>query len=193
MHGKRGRQPHFPGKGQCAHSYRGRGGRRLTFGAVGSVVRRLFKSRAESDSTGEATASSLQGSTESETAVSTPDRPKAVAERVQPNDAQVREWKGSWVKGAESRWSGTSLLANPHKAGSSRAAAWRAGWHWADRQPDRRQPDVVRFAHAHRRRTDRSSHLVRRAQAGAVGLSVLTIAGWLWQIRRQRMRRGPEE
>ena len=106
--------------------------------------------------------------------------------RPEPPDVHVQQWKGAWVSGAESRWGGASVLANPHNAGSTRAAAWRAGWHWADRQPDRRQPDNVRFAHGHRRRTDRSSHLVRRTQAGAVGLSMLTIAGWLWRIRRQR-------
>ena len=110
--------------------------------------------------------------------------------RPEPPDVHVQQWKGAWVSGAESRWTGASALANPHQAGTTRAAAWRAGWHWADRQPDRRQPDNVRFAHAHRRRTDRTSPLVRRAQAGAVGLSMLTIAGWLWQIRRQRRAAG---
>jgi hypothetical protein len=113
-------------------------------------------------------------------------RPTAGTGRIEPPDVHVQQWKGAWVSGAEGRWAGASVLANPHKAGSTRAAAWRAGWHWADRQPDRRQPNNVRFAHGHRRRTDRSSPLVRRTQAGAVGLSMLTIAGWLWQIRRQR-------
>jgi hypothetical protein len=47
----------------------------------------------------------------------------------------------------------------------------------------------VRFAHPHRRRADRSSRLVRSAQAGAVGLSMVSIAVWLWQIRRQRTRK----
>jgi hypothetical protein len=84
------------------------------------------------------------------------------------------------------------LLLNPHEPGSSRAAAWRAGWHWAEDQPDRRHPDLVRFAHPHRRRADRSSRLVRSAQAGAVGLSMLTIAAWLWQIRRHKPRSGDD-
>ena len=115
--------------------------------------------------------------------------------RPEPPDVHVQQWKAAWVSGAESRWTGASALANPHQAGTTRAAAWRAGWHWADLQPDRRQPDNVRFAHAHRRRTNRASPLrpsplVRRAQAGAVGLSMLTIAGWLWQIRRQRRAAG---
>jgi hypothetical protein len=109
-------------------------------------------------------------------------------DRARPDDAQVREWKRRWVSGAEARWAGTSLLLNPHEPGSSRAAAWRAGWHWAEDQPDRRHPDLVRFAHPHRRRADRSSRLVRGAQAGAVGLSMLTIAAWLWQIRRHKPR-----
>ena len=157
-----------------------------------SFVRRWIKPAVGAAPAQEET-SAPEESTIAETAAAAPVPPRAPAGKVQPNDAQVREWKGSWVRGAESRWSGASLLANPHKPGSSRAAAWRAGWHWADRQPDRRQPDVVRFAHAHRRRTDKSSHLVRRAQAGAVGLSVLTIAGWLWQIRRQKTRRRQED
>src|SRR4051794_32318475 len=105
-----------------------------------------------------------------------------------PDDAQVREWKAHWVKGAESKWAGTALIANPHKPGSSRAAAWRAGWHWAELQPDRRQTNVVLLAHDYRRRTDTSARLVRSAQAGAVGLSMLTIAGWLWRTRRHRSR-----
>lgn len=164
------------------------------FAAFGSLVRRLMKSTVEPASNAEAAPVSLQGSTGTEPAASAgPAQPGTTTEVVHPSDAQVREWKGSWVGGAESRWSGTSLLANPHKAGSSRAAAWRAGWHWADRQPDRRESTSVRFAHAHRRRTDRSSLLVRRTQAGAVGLSVLTIAGWLWQIRRQKARGRREE
>jgi hypothetical protein len=118
---------------------------------------------------------------------------RATAEHTQPDDAQVRVWKRTWVTGAESQWAGTSLKANPHKSDSQRAAAWRAGWHWAESQPDRREPDQVRFAHGHRRSTDRSALLVRRAQAGAVGLSILTVAGWLWQIRRQRTRGQREE
>ena len=165
----------------------------LMFDALGALVRRLMKSTVEPASTAEPTSVPLSGSTDTEAALSQPARPGTAAEVVQPSDAQVREWKGSWVSGAESRWSGASLLANPHKAASSRAAAWRAGWHWADRQPDRRESTSVRFAHAHRRRADRTSLLVRRTQAGAVGLSVLTIAGWLWQIRRQKARGRPEE
>jgi hypothetical protein len=111
-------------------------------------------------------------------------------DRAGPDDAQVREWKAAWLTGAESCWAGRSLLANPHKPPSHRAAAWRAGWHWAELQPDRRQPAMVRFAHPYRRRTDRPSRLVRSAQAGAVGLSVLTIAGWVWHMQRQRTRSG---
>lgn len=108
--------------------------------------------------------------------------------QARPND-QVRAWKAAWVSGAESRWAAQPLLTNPHTAGSSRAAAWRAGWHWAERQPDRREPSAVRFAHQYRRSTDQSFPRVRRTQAAAVGLSALTIAGWLWHIRRQRNRR----
>jgi hypothetical protein len=153
------------------------------YGAFLSSVQRLLKiqidpapQESERSATGEPAAA----------AGSVPSR--VTAERAQPDDAHVREWKRTWVSGAESRWGGKPLPANPHKPGSSRAAAWRAGWHWADSQPDRRQPRAVRLAHQYRRRTDSPSRLVRSAQAGALGLSVLTIAGWLWQTRRQRGR-----
>jgi hypothetical protein len=101
-------------------------------------------------------------------------------------DAHVREWKEAWVKGAEARWAGTSFHANRYPSRSARAAAWSAGWRWADRQPDRRHAPVARFAHPLRRRTDTTSRLMRSAQAGAVGLSMLTVLGWLWQMRRRR-------
>jgi hypothetical protein len=152
-----------------------------------SSVRRVLKIQADTAATPERTP---VGSTVRENVPpAAPVLQRLPGSRIRPDDAQVREWKGTWVRGAESRWAGTSVLANPHKPGSPRAAAWRAGWHWADRQPDRRQPRLVRFAHPQRRRTDQSSRLVRSAQAGAVGVSMLTIAGWLWQMRRKRARR----
>ena len=87
-------------------------------------------------------ASDTAQSAVNETAPVTPSPPhrplhRAPAEHAQPDDAQVRLWKRTWVSGAESQWAGISLLANPHKDDSSRAAAWRAGWHWAESQPDR--------------------------------------------------------
>ena len=163
----------------------GRSARHI-YDVLDASVRRLLKledhnggihSRAGSARTGGMTAASSEHPLRS-----------SLRYRSQPDEARVREWKRTWVSGAESRWAGRSLLANPHKPGSSRATAWRAGWHWADGQPDRRRPGQVRFAHPHRRSTDASSRLVRRAQAGAVGVSMLTIAGWLWHIRRQRPR-----
>lgn len=165
-----------------------RSARRL-YRIVGSSVSRLLGSPADTVANSERSADHERPAP-GETVTHGGPVQRAPGGRTRPDDAQVREWKGSWVSGAEGRWAGTSLLANPYKPGSSRAAAWRAGWHWADLQPDRRQPRPVRFAHPLRRRTDSSSRLVRSAQAGAVGLSVLTIAGWLWQMRRQRARRG---
>jgi hypothetical protein len=150
-----------------------------------SLARRLVRITGNGSTTETAELAEAQSSASAAPVVRTPG-----TSRPEPPDVHVQQWKGAWVSGAESRWAGASVLANPHKGGTTRAAAWRAGWHWADRQPDRRQPDNVRFAHAHRRRTDRASPLVRRAQAGAVGLSMLTIAGWLWQIRRQRRAAG---
>lgn len=106
--------------------------------------------------------------------------------RLNGKDTLVREWKQAWNKGAQARWSGKPFT-NPHPAGSPRAAAWTAGWQWAERQPDRRQPTVVRFAHPLRRNTDTTARLARTAQAGAVGLSVVTLVGWMWQMRRRRV------
>jgi hypothetical protein len=106
------------------------------------------------------------------------------AEETDPQ-VQLRQWKESWITGAQAKWAGTSAVRNPHQAGSRRAAAWEAGWRWAEQHPDRRHNSVARFAHPHRRSTDNSGHLVRRATAGAAGLSALTLAGWLWQMRRR--------
>jgi hypothetical protein len=164
-----------------------RSARRL-YRILGSSVQRLLTTRPVAGAIPGRT-SDASGSGEPATGVK-PVPQKQSGDRARPDDAQVREWKRTWVTGAESRWAGTSLLLNPYEPGSFRAAAWRAGWHWAEDQPDRRHPDVVRFAHAHRRRTDRSSRLVRSAQAGAVGLSMLTIAAWVWQIRRHKPRSG---
>lgn len=164
------------------------------FRAFESFARRLLEIRAETSAAVKGTP--VDGEPAAGPAAAAPAGPvlhTAAPDRSQPDDVHVQQWKGTWVRGAESRWAGASVLTNPHKSGSTRAAAWRAGWHWADRQPDRRQSGSVRFAHAHRRRADRSSPLVRGAQAGAVGLSMLTIAGWLWQIRRQRRARRAED
>lgn len=107
-------------------------------------------------------------------------------ERASSKDAIVREWKQAWTQGAHARWSGDAPT-NPHQSGSAREAAWSAGWHWAERQRDRRHPEVVRFAHPLRRNTDTTGRLIRTAQAGAVGLSVVTLIGWVWQMRRRKV------
>ena len=102
------------------------------------------------------------------------------------DDAHVMRWKREWASGAEARWAGKPPGDNPHDAGSPFAMAWRAGWRWADQQPNRREPSVVRFAVPQRRASDRVSPLRRSAQAGAVGLSALALASWLWQMRRRK-------
>lgn len=101
------------------------------------------------------------------------------------DDAFVIRWKRVWASGANARWAGVPESRNPHEAGSAFASAWKAGWLWGDRQPDRREPSVVRFAVPLRRATDSVSPLRRSARAGAVGLSVIAVAGWLWQTRRR--------
>jgi hypothetical protein len=93
-------------------------------------------------------------------------------------------WRDAWMKGAHARWRGIPSLENPHPVGARQAAAWDAGWRWAGCQPDRRRSDVVRFAHPHRRNADHREPLMRRSTAAAAGLSALTLAGWLWRMRR---------
>jgi hypothetical protein len=160
------------------------------YSLLASSVRRFFKIRPGTTAISEQAPVRPEESATDETAARVgPALHSQPEDRSRPDDAQVREWKAAWVEGADGRWAGALLLANPHKPGSPRAAAWRAGWHWAERQPDRREPSAVRFAHPHRRRADHSSRLVRSAQAGAVGLSMVSIAVWLWQIRRQRTRK----
>lgn len=103
-----------------------------------------------------------------------------------PNDdAYVAQWKRAWTAGAQARWNGAPQGGNPHRSGSPMHKAWIAGWGWADKQPDRRIPSTVRFATPQRRAADRTSTLRRSAQAGAVGLSALAVAGWLWRGRRR--------
>jgi hypothetical protein len=101
------------------------------------------------------------------------------------DDEYVTQWKQSWASGAEARWGGASPGDNPHRSDSAFATAWGAGWRWADQQPDRRTSTVVRFAVPQRRASDRVSPLRRSARAGAVGLSMLAVAGWLWQTQRR--------
>ena len=107
-----------------------------------------------------------------------------------PNaDKQIRDWKKHWQQGARARWSRTSPgNTNPHSSGSTPAAAWSAGWNWAERNPDRRDPQPARLAHPHRRTTDTLPRLLRHAKAGAVGVSLLTVFVGLWEIRRRRTR-----
>src|SRR5688572_5881487 len=53
----------------------------------------------------------------------------------------VQLWKAAWRVGAEARWNTVPLSANPYQyqPGSRPAKAWRAGWQWAEQQPDRRR------------------------------------------------------
>jgi hypothetical protein len=101
------------------------------------------------------------------------------------DDTYVTRWKQTWAGGAEARWRGRAGTDNPHPPDSAFATAWSAGWRWADQQPDRRKPSSVRFAVPQRRAADRVSPLRRSARAGAVGLSVVAVAGWLWQTQRR--------
>jgi hypothetical protein len=150
-------------------------------------VHRTIASRFRRWLNGRKPADAAVGSTPS-TAAPDETASRVTAPEQQPDDSHVRAWKSAWVGGAEGRWAAKPIVANPHAAGSPQSAAWRAGWHWADRPPARRDPNAVRFAHQYRRTADLSLLRGRRTQAAAVGLSALTIAGWLWHIRRQRTR-----
>ena len=95
---------------------------------------------------------------------------------------RVRQWKASWVAGAQANWSRVPDRANPYRFGSDEEKAWFAGWAWAQRNPDRRRADVIRFAHPRRRKTDTLSRLVRRGTSTA-GITALTLIAALWRRR----------
>ena len=103
-------------------------------------------------------------------------------------DKQVRGWRKHWERGADARWSGASNGVNPYPWNSYRASAWSAGWRWAEHRADRRKPHATRLAHPYRRNSDTLIRLVRRTNAGAVGVSALTIVAAILEIRRRRAR-----
>jgi hypothetical protein len=115
----------------------------------------------------------------------------AAARTEHTSDDPVQLWKSTWRLGAEARWHGVPLSANPYQDedGSAPAKAWRSGWHWAEQQPDRRRAARVRLAHPHRRSGDVESAplaVARAAQTVSVGVSAVVVAAWLWQSRRKR-------
>jgi hypothetical protein len=70
------------------------------------------------------------------------------------DDEYIRAWKRAWTEGCEARWSGKERDDGPHKEGPEHDA-WRAGWLWADTQPDRRDASrLTSRAHARRRASD---------------------------------------
>jgi len=103
-------------------------------------------------------------------------------------DKQVRGWRKHWERGADARWSSASNGVNPYPPDSYRASAWSAGWRWAEHRADRRKPHATRLAHPYRRNSDTLIRLVRRTNAGAVGVSALTIVAAILEIRRRRAR-----
>jgi hypothetical protein len=103
-------------------------------------------------------------------------------------DAIVAAWKAAWRDGAKAAWSSARLSSNPHTTEPNRTA-WAAGWRWAERNPDRRQPRVERLAHPHRRETDSQVSMIlrRAAKIGATGVVVYaaTTAVRRWMRHRQ--------
>ena len=115
--------------------------------------------------------------------------PAAPAEPAAADPVQL--WKSTWRLGAEARWRGVPLSANPyvHEGGSGPAKAWGAGWNWGGQQPDRRGGAHIRLAHPLRRNSDGESApfaVARSARTASVGVSTLVVAAWLWQTRRKR-------
>lgn len=113
----------------------------------------------------------------------------AGAEQIAGDPVQL--WKAAWRLGAEARWNTVPLSANPYRChrSSRHAKAWRAGWQWAEQQPDRRKAARVQLAHPHRRSADGQSALralVWSARSVSVGVSTVVVAAWLWQTRRKR-------
>lgn len=86
-------------------------------------------------------------------------------------DANFKIWKAAWVEGAKARWAGVSSGARL-RALPFASAAWEAGWHWAEQNPDRRKGSVLRLAHRRRRATDSTSLFPRVMQMGALGLAL---------------------
>lgn len=71
------------------------------------------------------------------------------------DDKYIRAWKRAWTEGCEARWSGSDREDGPPDASGPEHDAWRAGWLWADTQPDRRDASrLTSRAHARRRSSD---------------------------------------
>src|SRR5215210_2195970 len=76
---------------------------------VHSSVRRLLNIKADTPaSTPPRTPVDTERSTTSETVTSMGSVGRSLpGDHTRLDDAQVREWKGTWVKGADGRWAGT--------------------------------------------------------------------------------------
>ncbi len=85
-------------------------------------------------------------------------------------------WKKAWVQGCESAWAGRPAGV-PSGLSEQQRAAWRAGWTWAQTQPDRRRATSQIWLRNGRRSAD--ARLVRAAKGGAAGLVVYAATRWL--------------
>jgi hypothetical protein len=97
-------------------------------------------------------------------------------QRVRDQDAFVQLWKDAWVQGCETAWAGHQA-AVPAGLSEPQRAAWRAGWTWAQTQPDRRRSTSQIWPRNGRRSAD--ARLVRAAKGGAAGLVVFAATRWL--------------
>jgi hypothetical protein len=94
----------------------------------------------------------------------------------------VETWKAAWTEGCEAAWHGTAIGAVPYRRGRRRDA-WHAGWHWATTNPGPRSDNGAGVdTRIYRRGEDPA---LRAAAGGAVGLTVVAAARWLWRARRK--------
>lgn len=112
-------------------------------------------------------------------------------QRVRDQDAFVRLWKEAWVEGCETAWAARPASV-PAGLSESQRAAWKAGWTWAQTQPDRRRATSQVWLRNGRRSAD--ARLVRAAKGGAAGLVVFAATKWLMaKTRREPSAATPAE
>jgi hypothetical protein len=99
-------------------------------------------------------------------------------------DTYIDAWKAAWTEGCRAAWKGEPSTSAPYRS-APRREAWDAGWNWAQTHPDRRDPGRNVATGARRRVADLRPHLVRAAQGGAVGLTLVAVVRWLSSSRRR--------
>jgi hypothetical protein len=96
----------------------------------------------------------------------------------------VETWKAAWTEGCEAAWQGIAIGAVPYRRGRRRDA-WHAGWHWATTNPGPGPGNGGAIDTRIYRPGEDPRPVVRAAARGAVGLTVVAAARWLWRSRRK--------